>query len=87
MRHHSRQPRDKVIGAAAKHIAVIINGIVMIEGADQRIIAPVDASAITHHQIGERHPVEEFAIVHRCAAFRPACRPKKVQSARLMPEL
>ena len=85
--HHLRQPADEVVRPTAEHGPMIVNGIIMIERPDERKVASINAPTIAHNKIGKRDPVEERAIRHPCAAFRPAWRPKNVQSARLMPEL
>jgi hypothetical protein len=42
---------------------MIVDRIVMVEGAHQGEVAPVDPATITHHKIAQRNPIQQ-RLVH-----------------------
>ena len=48
---HIWQPSHKIVHRSAEHIAVIVDRVIVIEAAQQRIVAPVASPAVSQHQI------------------------------------
>ena len=84
-RHRGGQPGDEIVGTAFEHRTVAVDRVVPVQRADQREIAAVDPAAIAHDEIVKRD-AGECVLGPHAAALLPARRPKKVQSARLIPD-